>query len=47
MAAGDLVLGITGASGAPYAVRLLEVLIRAERIVHISMSPAAAAGLSS
>ena len=34
MAVGDLVLGITGASGAPYAVRLLEVLVRAERIVH-------------
>ena len=26
MAAGDLVLAMTGASGAPYGVRLLEVL---------------------
>lgn len=42
MAAADLVLGITGASGALYAVRLLEVLVRAERIVHVTMSPAAA-----
>jgi flavin prenyltransferase len=41
MAAGDLVLGITGASGAPYAIRLLEVLVRAERTVHVTMSPAA------
>lgn len=41
MALGDLVLGITGASGAPYAIRLLEVLIRAGRTVHVTMSPAA------
>jgi flavin prenyltransferase len=41
MAAGDLVLGITGASGAPYAVRLLEVLLGAGRTVHLSISPAA------
>jgi 4-hydroxy-3-polyprenylbenzoate decarboxylase len=38
---GDLVLGLTGASGAPYAVRLLEVLMRAERRVHLTASPAA------
>jgi len=42
MAAGDLVLGITGASGSPYAVRLLEVLLGAGRTVHLSISPAAA-----
>lgn len=41
MAATDLVLGITGASGAAYGVRLLEVLLRAGRVVHLTMSPAA------
>jgi flavin prenyltransferase len=41
MAEGDLVLGITGASGSPYAVRLLEVLLGAGRTVHLSISPAA------
>ncbi len=40
MATGDLVLAITGASGAPYGVRLLEVLLRAGRTVHLSISPA-------
>lgn len=34
-----LVLGITGASGAAYAVRLLEVLLAAGREVHLSVSP--------
>lgn len=37
----DLVLGITGASGAPYALRLIEVLLRAGRTLHLTMSPAA------
>ncbi len=41
MALGDLVLGITGASGAPYALRLLEVLVQTGRTVHVTMSPAA------
>jgi flavin prenyltransferase len=41
MAAKDLVLALTGASGAPYGVRLLEVLLRAGRIVHLVLSPAA------
>jgi 4-hydroxy-3-polyprenylbenzoate decarboxylase len=41
MAANDLVLAITGASGAPYGVRLLEVLLRAGRTVHLTLSPAA------
>lgn len=39
--ASDLVLGITGASGAPYALRLLEVLLHAGKTVHVTMSPAA------
>lgn len=34
-----LVVGITGASGARYAVRLLEVLLEAGRDVHLSISP--------
>jgi 4-hydroxy-3-polyprenylbenzoate decarboxylase len=42
MAATDLVVAMTGASGAPYGVRLLEVLIRAGRTLHITLSPAAA-----
>ena len=42
MAANDLVLAMTGASGAPYGVRLLEVLLRAGRTVHFTLSPAAA-----
>jgi 4-hydroxy-3-polyprenylbenzoate decarboxylase len=37
----NLVLGLTGASGAPYAARLLEVLLRAGRTVHVTISPAA------
>jgi 4-hydroxy-3-polyprenylbenzoate decarboxylase len=41
MAATDLVLAITGASGSPYGVRLLEILLRAGRTVHLSLSPAA------
>jgi 4-hydroxy-3-polyprenylbenzoate decarboxylase len=41
MAADDLVLAMTGASGAIYGVRLLEVLLRAGRTVHLSLSPAA------
>src|SRR5215470_6398802 len=41
MAANDLVVAMTGASGAPYGVRLLEVLIRAGRTIHLVLSPAA------
>jgi len=37
----DLVLGLTGASGAPYGVRLLEVLLLAGRTVHLVVSPSA------
>lgn len=39
MDAAPLVVGITGASGAPYAVRLLEVLLDSGRDVHLSISP--------
>jgi 4-hydroxy-3-polyprenylbenzoate decarboxylase len=41
MAATDLVVAMTGASGSPYGVRLLEVLLRAGRTVHLTISPAA------
>jgi flavin prenyltransferase len=42
MTTNGLVLAMTGASGSPYAVRLLEVLLRAGRTVHLVISPAAA-----
>ncbi|MEX0715566.1 MAG: flavin prenyltransferase UbiX [Planctomycetaceae bacterium] len=38
----DLVVAVTGASGAIYAVRLLELLLAAGRNVHVVISPAAA-----
>lgn len=41
MAVSDLVIGITGASGAPYAIRLVEILLRAGRTLHVTISPAA------
>jgi 4-hydroxy-3-polyprenylbenzoate decarboxylase len=41
MAASDLVLALTGASGAPYGLRLLEVLLQAGHTVHLTLSPAA------
>jgi 4-hydroxy-3-polyprenylbenzoate decarboxylase len=41
MPATDLVLAFTGASGSPYGVRLLEVLLQAGRPVHLVISPAA------
>jgi flavin prenyltransferase len=37
----DLVVAMTGASGSPYGVRLVEVLLRAGRTIHLTMSPAA------
>ncbi len=37
-----LVLGITGASGAPYAIRLLQVLCRAGFTIHLTISPSGA-----
>jgi flavin prenyltransferase len=42
MAADDFVVAITGASGSAYGVRLLEVLLRAGRNVHLTISPAGA-----
>ena len=36
--AAPLVVGITGASGAAYAVRLLEVLLEQGREIHLSIS---------
>lgn len=41
MALSDLVVAVTGASGSPYGLRLLEVLLRAGRTVHLTVSPAA------
>ncbi|MBP3955227.1 UbiX family flavin prenyltransferase [Gemmata sp. G18] len=41
MAASDLVVAFTGASGSPYGLRLVEVLLRAGRAVHLTISPAA------
>ncbi len=38
----DLVLAMTGASGAPYAVRLLQTLCRLGRTIHLTLSPSAA-----
>jgi 4-hydroxy-3-polyprenylbenzoate decarboxylase len=38
----DLVLAMTGASGAPYAQELLHVLCRAGRTVHLTISPSGA-----
>jgi len=37
-----IVLAMTGASGAPYGVRLLELLLQAERTIHLIVSPSAA-----
>lgn len=36
-----LAMGMTGASGAPYALRLLQALCRAGRAVHLTISPSA------
>jgi 4-hydroxy-3-polyprenylbenzoate decarboxylase len=41
MAATDLVLAMTGASGAVYGIRLLEILLETGRTVHFTFSPAA------
>lgn len=41
MAANELVVALTGASGAPYGIRLLEVLLEAGRTIHLSISPSA------
>src|SRR6187200_2615494 len=42
MALSDLVLAMTGASGSPYGVRLLETLLHAGRTIHLVISPAGA-----
>ena len=42
MSATDLVLAMTGASGMPYGIRLLETLLTANRTVHLVISPAGA-----
>lgn len=41
MPGNDLVVALTGASGAIYGVRLVEVLLKAGRTVHLTLSPAA------
>jgi 4-hydroxy-3-polyprenylbenzoate decarboxylase len=41
MAKSDLVVAITGASGSPYGVRLVRVLLAAGRTVRLTISPAA------
>lgn len=38
-----IVLAMSGASGAAYGVRLLEVLLAADRVVHLTISPSFAA----
>jgi 4-hydroxy-3-polyprenylbenzoate decarboxylase len=38
---GDLVLAMTGASGAPYGIRLLDALLQCNQTVHLTLSPAA------
>lgn len=42
MALRDIVVAVSGASGSPYAVRLVEMLLRAQRSVHLTISPAGA-----
>lgn len=37
----DLVVAMTGASGAPYAVRLLQILGRLDRTIHLTVSSSA------
>jgi 4-hydroxy-3-polyprenylbenzoate decarboxylase len=37
----DLVVAMTGASGAPYAVRLLHIVARTGRKVHVTITPSA------
>ena len=40
MARDDVVVALTGASGVPYGIRLLERLLKAGRSVHVTASPA-------
>lgn len=46
MAAEEIVVALTGASGSVYGLRLLEVLLCAGRTVHLTISPAATAVLA-
>ncbi|MEY4788393.1 MAG: hypothetical protein RLZ61_611, partial [Planctomycetota bacterium] len=41
MAIEDIVIAMTGASGAPYGIRLLEVLLQAGKHIHFTLSPSA------
>ena len=41
MASHDLGVALTGASGAPYGLRLLHVLLLAGKTIHLTISPAA------
>lgn len=47
MSGNDLVFAMTGASGACYGVRFLEIALRAGRTVHFTMSPSAVEVLAS
>jgi len=38
----DLVIGVTGASGACYAIRLIQVLLELGRTIHLAISPSGA-----
>lgn len=42
MANADLVVALSGASGSPYSLRLLEVLLQAGRTIHLTISASAA-----
>lgn len=42
MANADLVVAISGASGSPYSLRLIEVLLQADKTIHLTISPSAA-----
>jgi 4-hydroxy-3-polyprenylbenzoate decarboxylase len=41
MATADLVVAISGASGSPYSLRLLEVLLQSGRTIHLTISASA------
>ncbi len=42
MASNDLVVAMSGASGSPYSLRLLEVLLQSGRAIHLTISQSAA-----
>ena len=41
MAVEDIVIAMTGASGATYGLRLMEVMLKAGKHIHFTLSPAA------